>query len=162
MPADNVTPFRRPPKRPPAPQQSGGLGFKTHRGRVVLVHVLTLLCFGLPWVLAFPGSDLITLGFGIAAALLAVVSRNDAMPWAATHHQQAIFTLIIAMVGYLLMALPGYLLTPQMLASFSGTLTPIYFWAIVIISVWVIFRAGVGLVLAILRRPVPNPRGLLI
>ncbi|MCR6645485.1 MAG: hypothetical protein NVV62_13750 [Terricaulis sp.] len=158
----NVTPFRRPPKRPAAPQQSGGLGFKTHRGRVVLVHVLTLLCFGLPWVLAFPGSDLITLGFGIAAALLAVVSRNDATPWAATHHQQAIFTLIIAMVSYLVLALPGYLLTPQMMASFASTLAPVFFWATVLITIWAIVRAGVGLVLAILRRPVFNARGLLI
>ena len=35
---DNVTPFRRPKLRPVAPQQGGGMGFRTHRGKAVLVH----------------------------------------------------------------------------------------------------------------------------
>jgi len=162
MPNDNVTPFRRPPKRPAAPQQSGGLGLKTHRGRVVLVHVLTLLCFGLPWLIAFPGSDLVTLGCGVAAALVAVASRNEATPWAATHHTQAIHTLIIGMCVFLLLGLPGYILSSQSLAPFVTLLARITFWASIIVSIWALARAVIGLVLAILRRPVPNARGLLI
>lgn len=47
MSSDNVTPFRRPPKRPVAPQQEGGFGFKTHRGKVVLAHLLTIAAFTL-------------------------------------------------------------------------------------------------------------------
>jgi hypothetical protein len=52
--SDNVTPFRRP--KPVRPQQQGGLGIKTHRGKVVLAHVLTIAAFvanfalrGMPW-----------------------------------------------------------------------------------------------------------------
>ena len=162
MPADNVTPFRRPPKRPAAPQQSGGIGLKTHRGRVVLVHVLTLLCFGLPWLISFPGSEFVTLGCGIAAAVIAVTSRQDATPWAAGHHMQAIYTLIIAMAVHMLMGLPNYLFMSQSIGSFAETLAVYIFWANVIVSIWVLLRAGIGLVLAVLRRGVPNPRGLLI
>ena len=44
MPADNVTPFR-PPEAARRARRRGGLGFKTHRGKVVLVHVLTLMAF---------------------------------------------------------------------------------------------------------------------
>ena len=55
----------------------------------------------------------------------------------------------------------GYLLTPQMMASFAARWR-VLLWATVIISLWAIVRAGVGLVLAILRRPVFNPRGLLL
>lgn len=162
MPADNVTPFRRPPRRAPAPQQSGGIGLKTHRGKVILVHVFTLLCFGLGYLIAFPLSDMVTLGFGVAAAVIAVVSRNDTTPWAATHHLQALHTLIIAMGLYMSLQLPFYLFTTESLAGFMATLAPVMLWGGIIISIWALIRAAVGLVLAILRRPVFNARGLLL
>lgn len=162
MPSDNVTPFRRPPKRPAAPQQSGGIGLKTHRGRVVLVHVLTLLCFGLPWLISFPYMNYITLAIGIAAAFVALVSRANATPWAATHHLQAIHTLIIAMVINMLMGLPEYIFMSESIGAFAETLAVYVFWGNVIVSIWALLRAGIGLVLAVLRRAVPNPRGLLI
>ena len=43
--SDNVTPFRRP--KPVRPQQPGGGGFKTHRGKAMLVQFLTLIAFAL-------------------------------------------------------------------------------------------------------------------
>ena len=160
MPSDNVTPFRRP--KPVRPQQQGGMGFKTHRGKVLLVHVLTLLCFGLPWLISFPASDLVTLAFGIAAALIAVSSRASATPWAATHHLQAVHTLLIAMAIYMLINLPAYILTTDSLAPIMATVVRISFWALLIVSIWALLRAAIGLVLALMRRAVPNPRGLLI
>ncbi|HYE87542.1 MAG TPA: hypothetical protein VEA16_14365, partial [Vicinamibacterales bacterium] len=63
---DNVTPFRRPKPRPVAPQQGGGLGFKTHRGKVVLVHVLTLIAF----VAAIIGTPAINLLFADPSATI--------------------------------------------------------------------------------------------
>ena len=52
MPADNVTPFRRPPPKRPGGAAAGRVGLKTHRGKAVLAHLLTLAAFAL--ALVFP------------------------------------------------------------------------------------------------------------
>lgn len=163
--ADNVTPFRRPPPRPVRPQQSGGMGFKTHRGKAVLVHFLTLACFAAPYVLGpIVGPDLarfIGVAIAIAAALIAYSSRAEANPWAATHHEHVLRTLIIAYTILTIFSLPSYVVSRENVGfwQFYG---PIFVWANIIILIWVAIRSGIGLILAILRKAIWHPRGLLL
>lgn len=163
MPSDNVTPFRRP--KPVRPQQQGGLGIKTHRGRVVLVHVLTMASFAVPFVLGAiigpQGAQLIGFGIAIAGVFVAYSSRNGATPWAATHHEQALRTILIASIALTILSLPRLVVSAD-LVSFWQTYGPIWFWGRIIVLVWAGLRALIGLVLAVLRRPVFNPRGWLI
>lgn len=144
---DNVTPFRRPSK--PRPERSNPL--KSHRGKVVLVHALTLAAFAAYYFLQAPLTYL-GLALGIAAVAIAASNRHEGMPWALTHHEQATRTIIIGAavwtLGSLLSFIPG-----------AGVATP---WVQLIAAIWVALRAAIGLALAGLRRPVPNPRGLLI
>lgn len=170
MPADNVTPFRRPKPRPVAPQQSGGWGFKTHRGKVVLVHVLTLVAF----FAAISGSPLIAFLFadpsaaiigqartvawilGLVAAIAAVViaqtNRGAAMPWANTHHEYAVRTLLI---GYAIWVVAG------LLVYIHGVLAIATVFVQAGVFIWAALRTSVALVLGIARKPIPNPRGWL-
>lgn len=161
MPSDNVTPFRRPPPRPVRPQQSGGWGFKTHRGKAVLVHALTLACFVVQFALGGQLGQIIGIALAIAAGVIAFSSRAEAMPWAATHHEQAIRTLIMAFVITTVLGLPS-LVVPRDLASFWLYYAQVYFWGSLIVFIWAGLRALIGLVLAGMRKPVPNPRGWLV
>jgi uncharacterized membrane protein len=164
MSRDNVTPFRRPPKRTVAPQQRGGMGMRTHRGKAVLVHVLTLLTLAIPWTLGgvVPFVDILALGVGVAAGLIAISSRTDAMPWAATHHEQALRTLIIFFVVKTLLQLPYFILPPGTAMQIAGALSGLVFWGGLVVTLWAGLRALAGVVLALMRRAVPNPRGWLI
>jgi uncharacterized membrane protein len=151
MPSDNVTPFRRP--KPVRPQQQGGLGIKTHRGKVVLAHLLTIGAFvanftlrGLPW-------SLIGLVVGVAAVLIVYSSRGTAMPWANTHHEHALRTLII---GYALWMLAG------LLVMINSSLAVATIFIQLGIAIWAVLRAIVALVLGVMRKPIPNPRGWFI
>lgn len=162
MSRDNVTPFRRPPPRPTRPQQQGGMGFRTHRGKAVLVHVLTIFCFAAPYLLG--GGQIVRfvyLGMGVAAGVIAYTSRPEAMPWAATHHEQALRTLLIAFAATTLLSLPGFVISRDAMSALSWYL-PIYFWGNVIVALWAGVRAIVGLALAAMRRPTFNPRGWLV
>ncbi|HVZ99561.1 MAG TPA: hypothetical protein VG841_04525 [Caulobacterales bacterium] len=147
---DNVTPFRR-PARPPPPKQNNAMGLATHRGRAVLVQALTLAAFVLSFLFPVPPLSLLGLGVGAAALFVAVSHRYEGMPWARTHHEHAVRTIVIGAVIWTL----GSLL------SYFGPLgaATIFVWAAVLI--WVAVRAGVGLVLAILRKPIWRPTGLL-
>jgi uncharacterized membrane protein len=167
---DNVTPFRRPKPRPVAPQQSGGMGFKTHRGKVVLVHVLTLIAFfaaisGSPFVSMLfvdPSAEILAqartatwiVGMiaAIAAAVLAYSNRGAAMPWANTHHEHALRTLVI---GYAIWTLAS------LLTYIHGVLAIATVFIQAGVFIWAVIRAGVALVLGIARKPIPNPRGWL-
>lgn len=153
MPADNVTPFRRPPKRPAAPQRGDGLGFNTHRGKVVIAHVLTIAAFGLNFFLPTPPLSLIGLVVGVAAILLVLSNRGQAMPWANTHHEHAVRTL---MIGYAIWVF-GSLLTLISPFLALGTLL-----VQIVAAIWAIIRAGIALVLGVMRKPIPNPRGWFI
>ncbi len=162
MPADNVTPFRRPPKRPAAPQQQGGWGLKTHRGKAVLVHVLTLAAFALnllPLVMGASGLGLpvpreivavIAIAVAIAAALLAHANRGEGMPWAATHHEHALRTLILGYSIWVLASLLTYVGSFLYLATLLIQLT---------VSLWALLRSLVALILATMRKPILHPRG---
>lgn len=161
MPSDNVTPFRRPtPKRP---QQQGGLGFKTHRGKALLVHLLVLAAYACAFFFPFPAppgapivlviASCISLALAFAAIALAMPNRYDAMPWAATHHEHAIRTLMIGFVLWTLSSALTYV---------SPALAFIAFWAHLAILLWVAVRSCVGLVLAAMRKPIPHPKGWLL
>ena len=148
MPSENVTPFR--PRRPqPRPVHRGG-GVKSHRGKAVLTHVLSLAAFGLSFLWPAPPMSYLATAVGVAAVAIAFSNRADAMPWAQTHHEHALRTL---MIGYAVWVLSG------LLAFISAGLLTITFWTRIAVLAWVAIRAGVGLVLAVLRRPIPNPRG---
>ena len=141
------------------------MGFKTHRGKAVLVHVLTIACFVTPFliggVVGEQMAQLIGFGIGIAAVLIAHSSREGATPWAATHHEQAIRTIVIGSILFMVLGFPRYVVSEE-ITSFWTFYSPIAFWAWLAIVVWGGLRAIVGLVLAGLRRPVFNARGWLL
>jgi uncharacterized membrane protein len=149
---DNVTPFRPRPK-PVQPQKSGGLGFNTHRGKAVLVQGLALAAFALNWFLPQPPLSLLGMAVGIAGAVLAYSNRGEGMPWAATHHEHALRTLIIGYSIWVLGSLLTYVSPFLALATWFTHLA---------VAVWAGLRASIALVLALLRRPVPNPRGAFV
>jgi uncharacterized membrane protein len=149
--SDNVTPFRRP--KPARPQQQGGLGFKTHRGKVVLAHLLTIAAFALNFILRAPPWSFVGLGVGIAAVAIVFSNRGAAMPWANTHHEHALRTL---MIGYALWVLAS------LLTFVNGSLVTIAIFIQLGIAIWAGLRALIGLVLGIMRKPIPNPHGWLI
>jgi len=153
MPSDNVTPFRRPQKKPVAPQQQGGLGFKTHRGKVVLAHLLTIAAFVLNFYLRTPPWSFLALAVAIAAVVLVYANRGEATPWANTHHEHALRTLII---GYAIIVLIG------LLPMIFGALAIVTFYVTLAATIWAVLRAVIALVLGIMRRPIPNPHGWLV
>ena len=152
MSRDNVTPFR-PRSRPVAPQRGEGWGFNTHRGKAVLVQLLTLAAFVLNFVLRGGVLSLVAMAIGIAPAVLAVSNRGQGMPWAATHHEHALRTVIL---GYSIWTLASLL---TYVSPFLGLATVFIQLAV---ALWAGLRAGIGLVLAIGRKPMPNARGWLI
>lgn len=151
MSHDNVTPFRRP--KPARPQQSGGVGLKTHRGKVVLVHLLTIAAFALNVFLRMPPWSLLGTAVGIAAIALAFSNRGQAMPWANTHHEHAVRTLVIGYAIWVLASMLGYV---------HGALAFITFYVQLAVAIWAALRAAIALVLGVMRKPVPNPHGWLI
>lgn len=152
MPSDNVTPFRRPPKKPVVRQQ-GGLGLTSHRGKVVLAHLLTIAAFLLNFFFATLPWSLISLAVAIGAVLLVYTNRGEAMPWANTHHEYALRTLIIGYAINVLASLLGMIL---------GVLAIVGFYITVAVTIWAVVRAVIGLVLGVMRKPIPNPRGWLV
>lgn len=151
MPSDNVTPFRRP--KPVRPQQQGGLGIKTHRGKVILAHLLTIAAFSLNFIFRAPPLSFIGLVIGVAAVVIVYSNRGAAMPWANTHHEHALRTLVI---GYALWVVAG------LLVLVNGSLVMITIYLQLAVALWAAIRAIIALVLGVMRKPIPNPRGWLI
>ncbi len=168
MPSDNVTPFRRP--KPVRPQQTGGWGFKTHRGKAMLVQFLTLIAFVLNFAGAAAGQILFTLGgfdvsqarialwiagigVSVAAVLIALANRDQGMPWANTHHEHALRTLFIGYAIWTIGSVLGYI---------HGMLAVITIFVQFGVAIWAILRAVIGLGLAVGRKAIPHPRGAFI
>lgn len=152
MPADNVTPFRPRPK-PVAPQRGEGLGFNTHRGKALLVQLLVIAAFAANWFFRAGPWALIGTALGIAGFVLAYTNRGRAMPWANTHHEHAFRTLIIGYSIWVLASLLVYVSSFLALATFFVQLA---------VAIWAGVRGLIGVVLALMRKPIPNPRGLLV
>lgn len=143
---DNVTPFR--PRRSPQKRYAGGGGWKSPRGMVLAMHALTLSTFAV----FFFGSGLVdwlALAIGVAALAIAAGRREEGMPWARTHHEMGLRTLVIGgavwTLGSLLGIIPG--LGVVVLAVQVG------------VCLWVLLRAGVGFGRGAMRLPMSNPRG---
>ncbi|MGE0595760.1 MAG: hypothetical protein AB7P07_05320 [Hyphomonadaceae bacterium] len=148
---DNVTPFR--PRRPtPKPVQRSG-GVSSHRGKAVLVQALTLTAFVMSFFMPAAPLSYLAMAVGIAAAAIALSNRADAMPWATTHHEHALRTLIGGYAIWVLATLLGFI---------NGSLVVVTIYIHIAVLIWVAIRAGIGLVLAVLRKPISNPRGPLL
>jgi len=152
MSHDNVTPFRpRPRKAPPAPQ-AGGLGLKSHRGKAILVQAMTLTTFILNFFFPDPPLSFLALGVGVAGVAVAASNRDEAMPWARTHHEHALRSIV---VGFAISVLASLLSLVPPLAVATR-------YIIIAVLIWAGLRAVIGLVLAALRRPIPHPTGIFI
>jgi uncharacterized membrane protein len=149
--SDNISPFRRP--KPKRPQQEGGFGIKTHRGKVVLGHILTIVAFSLNFAFRFPPWSFIGLAVAIAAVFIVYSNRGAAMPWANTHHEHALRTLVI---GYALW------IFADLLMLIHGSLGTVTIFLQLGIAIWAVLRAVVALVLGVMRKAVPRPRGWFI
>jgi len=152
---DNVTPFR-PRRPPPKPKRSGGNPLKSHRGKVLFVHAMTLaafLCYAASSFVLGPRSliSYVGLAFGIAAVAVAASNRREGMPWAVTHHEHALRTVVIGAASWML----------ANLLLFLPLLGIVSFWLTVGIAIWTITRASVDMVLGVLRKPIPNPKSFL-
>ena len=90
---------------------------------------------------------------GIAAVVLVYSNRGQAMPWANTHHEHAIRTLII---GYALWMLASVLIL------INGALMIVTLYLQIAIAIWAVVRGVIALVLGMMRKAVPHPNGWLI
>ena len=154
---DNVTPFRK--RSPPKPKGNGSFNLQSHRGKAVLVQFLTLAAFGLNFVFPAAPISYLVLAVAIAGVAIAAQNRNTAMPWASTHHEHALRTLLI---GYITSFLVTLILSMTAQTINEPRLLTVAYWFGVAVLVWAGIRAGVGLVLAIMRRPIWHPRGWLL
>lgn len=163
MSSDNVTPFRRPPKRPVAPQQSGGFGFKTHRGKAVLAHLMTLAAYILSIIFPLPPLSYLALAAAVAAVLFVYSNRKEGTPWSNTHHEHALRTLVIGNVIITLAdVLAMVVASPLTPGGIQTSLLLFAFWTRIVVVIWALLRALIALVLAGMRKPVPHPRGWFI
>ena len=151
MSSDNVTPFRPRPKKKPVRPAGEGLGLNTHRGRAVLSQGLALIACVLNFLYQTPPMSFIPLVFAIAGVLIAMSYRRTGMPWAQTHHEHALRTIIITFIVTMLASLA---------ASLFGVLGIVALVVIVVVTLWAAVRAAVGLVMAVMRKPIANPTGL--
>lgn len=129
------------------------MGFKTHRGKVVLGHLLTLAAFSLNFFLRMPPLSFIGLMVAIAAVVLVYSNRGEAMPWANTHHEHALRTLVIGYAIWVVASLLTYV---------SGALVTVTIYVQLAVLIWAVLRAVIALVLASMRKPIPNPTGWLV
>lgn len=128
------------------------MGLTTHRGKAVLAQLLTLGCFGLSFLLPAPPLSYIGLAIGVAGVAIAASNRLDAMPWAQTHHEHVLRSILIGACVW----------TLGSLMAMFGLTRAYVIWVYLAVLLWIAIRAGVGLVLAILRKPIPHPKGMLL
>lgn len=146
---NNVTPFRPRPK--PAPSRKSGFDPQRPQHKVLAVHGLTIATFLIYQFLTAPW-NLAGLGLGVAAVAIASSNRNEGMPWAMTHHEFALRTVLIGGAVWMISGLLGWIPFLGLAISFVQ----------LAVLVWVLVRATVGLVRALGRKPTPNPRTPLI
>ena len=158
---DNVTPFR--PRRPPQKPKGGGLNIQSHRGKAVLAQTLTLAAFVLTAIWPLPPLSYFGLAVAVAAVAVAVSNRGQSMPWASTHHEHALRTLLFGYTVTVLVSVTGLLLPPGMTPpDVTAAVGLMQIWTPRIVLIWAGIRSGVGIVLAIMRRPIWHPTGLLL
>lgn len=142
---DNVVPLR--PKR----RAKRGVDWKAPRTQVLLVHGLTLLTFALYLLVRGPAQYLAT-ALGIAAIAIAAGRRREGMPWACTHHEFALRTLLFGGVAWVLAGaanlIPG-------LGAYGA-------YAVLGICAWVALRGVWAFTRGVMRLPMPRPTTLLL
>lgn len=150
-PPDNVTPFR-PRKTPPRAPSGQGMGLTTHRGKAILVQALSVVTFVLLFFVTLRPWSYLVIALGVAAVAVAFTNRQDAMPWAKTHHEHALRTILI---GYAIWALS------EVILGLFGPLSFVILFIHIAVLLWVAVRGIVGFVLAVIRKPIGNPKGVL-
>src|SRR5262245_3881015 len=123
---DNVTPFR--PRRPPPKPPRRGFNLQSQRGKALLAQALVLACFALTYALQAPPWSYIGLAFGIAALAISASNRTEGMPWARTHHEHAMRTIVIGAAAWTLLSV--------VLILQIGPLVPVVFWGRIAIALW--------------------------
>lgn len=137
---DNVTPLR-PRKRP-----RRTLDLRAPRSQVLLVHALTAMTFGLNYF-ALGSLRYLAVALGVAAIAIAAGRRNEGMPWACTHHEFALRTLIVGGVSWVLAQLAGFI-------PVIGAYSP---FAILAVCGWVALRVVWGFGRGVMRLPIHRP-----
>lgn len=148
-PPTNVTPFR--PRKPPEAERKSGFDMQRPQHKVVLVYALGAIAFAIYFVTSMP-IELIGLGFGVACVAIAASNRDDGMPWARTHHEFALRTMLIGAAVWMIAGLLTWVPLLGAVASLAQIAT----------LIWVGVRFGVGLLRAAQRKPVPNPMTFLV
>jgi uncharacterized membrane protein len=80
-------------------------------------------------------------------------NRYEAMPWASTHHEHALRTLVIGFAVWTV---------ASALTFVNGALSVVAIYVHVAVVIWAVIRSAVGIVLALMRRPIWNPKGWLL
>ena len=112
------------------------------------MHGLTAAAFLVTWALTFPLS-LLGLGAGIGAVAIAQSNRRDGMPWAQTHHEFGVRTLLLGAAVWVVVGLLVMLPIPGLAAIVDLVQLAVL--------VWVLARTAAGIWRALNRRPTPNP-----
>jgi uncharacterized membrane protein len=136
-----------------SPSSDGDMRLNAGASLAALAHILTIAAFVLSVMLRAPPAAYAGYVVAVAAAALAYSLRRAAMPWAATHYEHALRTLII---GYLLWAFAAAL---QLI---HGALISVVLYLQLAVALWAVVRAAIALFLALTRRAIPHPRGWLI
>lgn len=137
---DNVTPLR--PRR----RQRRGLDLRAPRSQVLLVHALTGVTFA-TFYFATGAFEYIAMALGVAAIAIAAGRRREGMPWACTHHEFALRTLLFGGVAWVLVRL----------ASLIPVVGAYQYYAIWAICGWVALRVVWGFSRGVLRLPIHRP-----
>lgn len=140
---DNVT--RLPSRRPSGPDWSDP------RTQVIVVYAMGVVSFGL-FMSGRGFLDLLAMGLGVAAVIIAASKRDEGVPWARSHFTFALRTLVIAGALWTLLSLSMILIITIPFVWFAK-------WAL---GVWLVVRAAVGIVRALERKGIANPETMLV
>lgn len=139
---ENVVPLR--PRRRP---QNRRFDLKAPRSQVLLVHGLTLATFALHLVGA-GALRYVAIALGVAAVAIAAARRQEGMPWACTHHEYGLRTLVFGAVASILVSL----------LTLAPGLGPYAVYAGLGVLFWVGLRTLWGFGRGLLRLPMVRPR----
>lgn len=139
---ENVVPLRPRRRRP-----TRRWDLKAPRSQVLLVHGLTLATFALHLVGA-GALRYAAIALGVAAVAIAAARRQEGMPWACTHHEYALRTLVFGAAASILASL----------LALAPVLSPYAWYADLGVLSWVGLRTVWGFGRGMLRAPMLRPR----
>ena len=139
----NVSRFPTPPRQT--------LNWSDPRVQVITVYALGAISFWL-FMSGRSFADLIGFGIGVAAIAIAAGKRDEGPGWARTHFEFGLRTFIITGAIWVLLSL-------SLILIITAPLVWIGRWAL---GLWLIVRVVVGVVRALDRKPINDPRTMLI